>query len=408
MKLFYRFAVLGWLAAVPFLDRNVWADEIHPQKSGDITAALQQVFDAAGEGAKIQFETGVYHMSGVVRIDKSVRVDFNGSTIIFDNGFREKGFHVSPQAVCEVVEFQNGNFIGDGTLNANKGPVISSYSGCRVGRFVIERCTFRNLTYGCSFNCTHAGVIRNASLTGCLFENIVGNDAERGKGVAFSLNQKEFCAGRSSGNVFINCGRHSVYCSAGGRFLSDGDTCYRNNVGGETNYPLAAFALARGSHIKVTNAYIEGCRDGISVSSGDPSREYSDVVIEDCTFVDNDRYDISLNTDNPEANGLYRNVVVRNTNHTLTSDSGVAVAAWAYQGMRLSGLQIFDERTRDKTTLWLAGRGDSQGISVTDVDITTSKRRGGSGLIYIRPDAGKSIEEWDVRLNGTVYRVNTR
>lgn len=376
---------------------------------GDATAAIQQTLDQAVEGAEIVFQTGEYRLSGAVRIHKSVRLDFNGSVFRFDSGFTEKGFFVAPGAVCEFVEFRNGVFLGDGTLNANKGPVISSYSGCRIGRFNIEACTFRNLTYGCGFNCAHAGFIRNANLSRCLFENIVGNDAERGKGAAFSLNGAEICHGRSSGNVFIDCGRHSLYCSSGGRFLSDGDSFHRNNTGGETNYPLAAVSLARGSHMKITNGHFESCRDGISVTSGDANRQYSDVTIESCTFVGNSRYDISLNTDNPEANGVYQHILIQGTRHTLTADRSIAIAAWAYQDARLVDIHVFDQRPGDAPALWIAGRGESWGLQANQIQIgrnpqNITGRPKGNSVLYVRPEAASSILTLDVRHNGTSLR----
>lgn len=373
----------------------------------DSTTAIQAAVDALPEGGTLSFDPGRYLVRGIVQLTRSITVDFNGATILLNGGYVERGFLLPATARCEFVEFRRGTLLGDGTLESNKGPVIGSFSGCEIGRFLIRDCTFRNLTYGCVFNCAAKGFIRQAILEDCLFENIVGNDENRGKGAAFGLNGAEFCCGRSSGNVFINCGRHSLYCSTGGRFLSEGDSFYRNNAGGETNYSLAAIQLARGPHMRVSNAYLEGCRDGIAVVSDKVAGDYFDVAISDCTFVNNERYDIVLNGDNPQEHGMYRDVVVRNTQHLLRARDNVAIAAWSFHDLRLNDIDIHDER--DGTTrpsILITGIGDSRDVRLTGIRITTAgdpKR-----AIEVRQEALRLIRQRDVSILSPLPARNTR
>ena len=354
-----------------------------PTGNHDATRAIQAAIDATPAGGLVQFEPGRYRMSGLVELRHGVRIDFTGATITFDSGFTNKGFQVQSSIRADVIEFANGVFAGDGTEIANQGPVVSSFSGCRIGRFVIRDCTFRDLTYGCNINCAQGGWIRQAVLQDCLFENMVGSDPERGKGAAISLNPKEFCSGRSSGNVFINCGRHSLYVSTGGRFLSDGDTFYRNNETGTTTYPLAAVSLARGSHMRVTNGYFEGCRDGISLTSSDPEADLHDVAISNCTFFRNLRYDVVLNSDNPEAHGRYHNVRVTNTQHHLQHPRSAAFSVLSFDRMRISNVTIEDLRPQEARAVWIWGQGESRDLELRRLSIWTNHTR--EKMIWIRP-----------------------
>ncbi|MCA8998130.1 MAG: hypothetical protein KDA80_14125 [Planctomycetaceae bacterium] len=321
-------------------------------------ATLQGLVNDTPDGGVLRLTTRQWTLDGsaMIEIRKSITIDFQGAEIFFqwessdgDDG-KNKGFKVvaggfpkpdpgqpDPTVYKARVIFRNGVFNAASGPNAYKnhyGPVITSNSGVEIGLFQVDSCVFKNLTYGPSFNSSNAGYIRNAILSNCLIENIIqkdpnATDPERGKGAAFSLRRdKDATDGPSTahsyGNVFRKCQRHSLYVSTGGPFVSRGDSFYENSVATTTNYPLAAIALSRGSHMILANAYFEGCRDAVAsfndgpIQINQPLIQAFDVAITDSTFVNQTRGDIWLNSEDPNIDGMFRDQVVDGTRHYNT------------------------------------------------------------------------------------------
>lgn len=313
--------------------------------------------------------------------DVTGEIPIRGDYVVTDQEFRfsdtgawvSKGFVVKAGTNANIVRFERCKFIGDGSLNCNRGPVLTSESGADIERFEIIDCEFVGLTYGASINCSRGGRIGLGMVTGCRFTDIVGADADRGKGLAFSLNGH----GRalSLGNRFERCGRHSLYISNGGLAESVGDTFVANNATGTTSFPLAAISIARGGNVAVRNGLFVGCRDGISLTDDDVNRPKRNVTIEGCRFLDSVRYDIFLNGDNPGVSGLFEDVVVRRTHHESLSSSWVGVAAFSFGKTTLGDVMIHDRRgNTGSPALWFTGRGPSHGLSVSATIVTRRPR----------------------------------
>lgn len=311
-----------------------------------------------------------YELAGVIEVSQGLTFDFNGNTILFkwqsgdgDNGV-EKGFKVLATTGAEKIIFKNGIMkgygFGDGQWynfywRNHKGPVITSgsSSSLKIELFQIENMVFKDLTFGCNFNCTNGGYIRNAVLLSNVFDNIVqippdenpgsnpDNDPDRGKGAAFSFNTDKsvVMSGFSSGNVFRDCERHSLYVSQGGPFLSVGDSFFNNCKDLEPNSPIGAIALSRNSHMRVSNAYFSDCRHGIVLSLDDPGDEKVDVEILDSTFINSKVADLILNSFGPDDTGVFGKVLVSGTKH-LNSSPYVAISVRAFREMILRDIDI--------------------------------------------------------------------
>ncbi len=334
----------------------------------------------------------------MIVIDKAITIDFNGNTIQFKYNSsapnndpvqgRNKGFNIVAATALERVIFRNGVFESGDTdptkyYRSQFGPVITSTSNSTlsIGLFQIDSCVFRNLSYGCNFNCAGGGVIENAVLSNCLFENMVQkpgdpeepgtyNDAERGKGAAFSFGNSSSglseSSGVSYGNVFRDCARHCLYVSQGGPFLSMGDKFYNQATyyDGEfvhvpAPYQVAAMQFGREGHFKIIGGYFEECLYGICISPQSANTTTADVIpdisISDCTFVNpkvngtTQGIDIILNAGAPEfvptppgtyKNGIFSNVVVENTKHFQNNRLTSAIAIQGFLNMTLRDIDI--------------------------------------------------------------------
>lgn len=311
-----------------------------------------------------------YQLDGVIEISQGLTFDFNGNTILFKwqssdgDGGIAKGFKVLASTVGDRVIFRNGimkgyNESGWTHLHENHlGPVITSAggSGLKIGLFQIDSIVFKDLTFGCAFNCVSGGYIRNAILSNSLFDNIVqkpntSNDDQRGKGAAFSLNSDKsvVMSGISCGNVFRDCERHGLYVSQGGPFISQGDSFFNNCKDIDQQYVLGAIALSRNSHMRVIGAYFEDCRDGIVLSLNDPDKAFIDVSISDCTFINSRKRDISLNSGAPADNGVFRNVIVENTRHINRDPDSIQINVLAFDNMVLRNIDVEIDQSSEQT-----------------------------------------------------------
>ncbi|MCB1079875.1 MAG: hypothetical protein KDM64_18800, partial [Verrucomicrobiae bacterium] len=205
----------------------------------------------------------------------------------------------------------------------------------------------------------------------------------------------------SLGNTFRKCERHSLYVFSGGPFLSEGDTFY-DGSDGRHGWParlkwedaVAAIALKGGtggkvetqtdafqggSHMRISNAYFENCRDCINLSRATPEyppgvtiQKFFDVSITDCKFVDTLRRDILLNNGDPDVTGLWANIVVERTKHINQSgaypfETGVPIqlVVASFQDMVLRDIELHIREGGDYsiiTTLncmLIYGRGSS-------------------------------------------------
>lgn len=302
-------------------------------------------------------------------------------------GWREKGFVIKAGFPIKIVQFKNCTFIGDGSLDSHKGPVLTSESGCQVERFEIINCRFENLTYGANINCSQGGFIRYGLVIGSTFVDIKGTDSSRGKGLALALGGNGKAV--SSGNRFIRCGRHGLYISNGGEASSFGDVFEECGVESSTSYPLAALAIGRGRGVTVQAAMFNRCRDAISLTDNG-RHDCGDVVIRDSVFRDSVRYDVYLNGDNPAANGLFEDVRLLGNYHESKSQTWCAVAAHSFGATVVDNALIQDvRRGRTFPSVWFTGRGDSHDLVVNECLIRTG--RPVSQAIWLRGDLSKMM-----------------
>jgi len=346
---------------------------------------IQGLINAAdpGETVVLPWQDTPYQLDGVVEIAKGLTFDFNGNTIQFKWQVSDgeagiaKGFKVLASTQAERIVFENGILRGDISSNMwrnHKGPVIVSASGedLQIELFQIESMVFRDLTFGCDFNCTNGGYIRNAVLQYNTFDNILqkpnaqsDNDPDRGKGAAFSFNtdKSAVMSGFSSGNVFRDCERHSLYVSQGGPFLSVGDSFFNNCKDLSPPFAIGAIAFSRNSHMQVSNAYFSDCRHAIVVSIDDPEYlERVDVSIRDSTFINSKVGDFVLNSGGPDNNGVFGKVLISGTKH-LNSSAYVAISVRAFREMILRDIDIILDAGPSgtlgnvNTLIWVFGYG---------------------------------------------------
>lgn len=314
-----------------------------------------------------------YFLNEKVVVDRPLRLNMNGSTVKLGGGLHEKGLYVMP-GTQGFVSVRDGRFVGDGSTSANDGPVITSYSGVFLETYRILNVTFKDLNYGCNFNCSAGGFIRQAVLEHCLFENIIGdsiNDTygnslgpgshpEKGKGAAFSFNSHNSCSGFSVGNSFYGCARHSLYCSTGGVFQSVGDAFYGNSLLTRTNWPLAAVSLARGSYMSVRDAVFHDCRDAVSITDSNGSGYNLGVSVSGCTFDGVRRYGILLGSADARKKH-FRGVRFFNNLHRCYAGTSMPYALDSGRDVHVVDNVVIDDRVDRRSRLFRYWGTDQSG-----------------------------------------------
>lgn len=295
-------------------------------------------------------------------------IEITGDTVIRDRVFRfqedgpwrPKGFRVKSGTKAKEIRFENCQFLGDGSLDQHRGPVLSTESGCQIDLFSLIGCRFEGLTYGAAINCAKGGSI-NAHVAGNVCRNIVGEDDQRGKGIALAMGGNGSAV--SIGNTFQDCRRHGLYISNGGYVRSVNDRFINCGPTKRQNYPLAALVIGRGGDVHVSGASFEWCVDGITLTDNDVKREKRDITIDDCRFRQTQRFDVYLNGDCPEKNGVFEGVSIHRCHHESTSADWIAYCAYSFGETDIDDAMIVDNRTgKVAPNVWVAARPGSHGF----------------------------------------------
>lgn len=285
--------------------------------------------------------------------------------------YRPRGFVVPPGAAFKYLSFEDCEFIGNGKESCHKGPIVAQYGGSKVDEIKYMGCSFSGLTHGPTVNSLKHPT--KAEVNSCLFDNIVGLDAERGKAVSFTIQEDSSVIVQNC--AFKDVGRHSVYFARGGRGDVNGCTFVRNNSSGTTTFPLAAISVARGGGVGIFNCNFYGCRDGISFTDDDPFRKKGDIFGADLLFVSTLRHDVYF-MDAPEKGGYFDGVHFERTFHHVTETSAIPWALFSFKNVHINGATILDTRLNEtsRPLIMINGRLGSENLSFTKSVIYTSRK----------------------------------
>lgn len=259
----------------------------------DSTSAIQAAIDASTTGQSVIFSPGTYKITANVTVSKGIDISGYGAQI---NCVGTSALFYVSGANIIGLKFRGITFYGDATTgNTPAGGAIQSPSGATTEDWVIEDCSFKDLSFGVAINSNLSGYHKRPVVRNCLFKNMVGTGSGTGVGLNFAGGPTTPMQALAIGNTFDTIGRHALYVSSGSQISIIGNT-FKNQTSAVDR--VASCAVTRCSNVLVQGNTFYSNAVGVSVEPAESavsalgfSDSLNNFVIGNL-FSDTARYDI--------------------------------------------------------------------------------------------------------------------
>jgi hypothetical protein len=263
--------------------------------TNDSTTAIQNAITASTAGQAVIFPPGTYKIVSNITVSKGIVISGYGAKINCVGNAAL--FYVSGTNIIGL-KFQGITFYGDATTgNTPTGGAIQSPSGATTEDWVIEDCTFKDLSFGIAINSNTSGYHKRPVVRNCLFKNMVGTASGTGIGLNFAGGPTTAMQALAIGNIFDTIGRHSLYISSGLQLSVIGNT-FKNQTSAIDR--VASLAVARCSDVLVEGNTFYSNDVGVSVEPAESAvsaqghADSLNISVIGNLFRDTTRYDIVL------------------------------------------------------------------------------------------------------------------
>jgi hypothetical protein len=279
-----------------------------PSGVADSTAAINAAVVATPAGKALVFSPGTYKITAPVLVDKGIKICGIGAQILCSGATAY--FNVSGTGI-NGLQFLDLKLYGDGTTgNTPAGGAIQSPSGTETQDWIIDNCTFEDLSFGVAINSNLSGYHRRPVVKNCHFVSMVGSSSGTGIGLNFAGGNVNVMDAIAEGNVFSDIGRHSLYVSSGSNISIVNNVFQAQSNATER---IAACAVARARNVLIANNAFYANSVGVSVEPAESAvvaQNHPDtraVNVVGNLFRDTARYDILVGTEDTASGtrGIY-------------------------------------------------------------------------------------------------------
>lgn len=307
-------------------DTNTRQNVLIKKTSGIIPVSnydsVSSAVTAASSGSTLYFEPGVVYDIPEIIIQKALH--FLGYQAKLIPTSIDSPFRIDQNVDISKIIFEGFDIEGDGTINFAQQGIVTNFSGATIRKAIIRNVNFKNLPFGIYLNSATAGVQQSAEVTGCNFENMVGGATGTGLGIALSGGESVPLMAYVANNVFDNCYRHASYVSQGSQVNFIGNT-YKNhrlNNADGASISLGALQITRCKNIKaIGNTFENNAEASIHVGTGSPMGQTDTIQILGNNFINSRRFDISVGSDDPDTNGVTKNIKISDNKFKHKSDN---------------------------------------------------------------------------------------
>lgn len=322
------------------------------------SSRIQAMLDFAPNNTVIDASGCEIQMDSIVTLSSKDHIKVKGGRWYWNhqgsNMIQLTGTLVSPQFEDMEVFGNNDAFLSQGAIGCPSGTITTNWS--------VTDCAFKEIPFGVYINADNSGQHVSPIVEGCSFTDMprFTNDSSSGAGlgVVFASGGGVIKGGLSKNNVFIRCGRHSLYVSNGGNVTSLCDTFIEHrNDGGATPIELAAMQITReANNVNILfPKFIESRDLALAVqavqTSGSPTFG-SGVTIKSPEFINNFDVDIKLGNDSPAANGIVNSIFISDV-YIKQSGTNNANRIQVFSGkrIRIRGVVVEADLTAGVTSL---------------------------------------------------------
>lgn len=319
------------------IDPSQWGVDNSPTDS----AVMQHIYDTISDNTIIECGNLDLDITGLITVTSKNGITTRGGNWSWNhtgtNLIKLAGTLNQPAFIGMKITGTGANFASQGAIGCASGVVTTDW--------LVERCTFSNLPFGVYYNADTGGTHTRPAAINNTFTDIVRDTVSDtsgiGNGIVFASQNFGITGGRSIGNVFTKCGRHSLYVASGGNVTSIGDTFIQHRDDGSAliTSGLAACFVARNSrNVNIVAPRFEKCKDiGLSIQAVQLAAAQtfgSNVSVVSPIFDGNIAGDFEIGNDSPAVNGWINNVSITDIQIRQYGESN------AIRGNILSGLGI--------------------------------------------------------------------